>query len=749
MITVSKCMNGIRLTLLSIGLAAGVSASAASTEDILKPEEAYRYDVSGTENDIVVRWTIEPGHYLYRARMSFASGSDALVIGEPVFEPGESHYDEFFGDMEIYRGRTTVRIPIIELAKGTTRAALELRSQGCADIGLCYPPQVWITTIAFEPSAPAGRLQSLLNQGTRRRLRDEPLPPELAFQPSVTVIDPFNIEANWFIEDGYYLYRDSLAISAAGTLAKTGPAVIPPGIPHFDEDFGETEVFFNHVTARIPLTRATPAGGILPLLLEFQGCRENSLCYPPQVVSLEVVLPVATATDVSRPGQEFVSEQDRLSSLIMSGNLIMIMLTFTGLGLLLAFTPCVLPMVPILSGIIAGQGKEVTTGKAFALSLTYVLGMAVTYTLAGAAFGAMGGQIQAALQKPWIIIGVAILFVALALSMFGLYELQMPAAVQTRLSALSNRQRAGTFISTAIMGALSALVVTTCVAPPLVASMTVIAQAGDVTRGALSLFAMSIGMGIPLLVVGTSAGRWLPQAGAWMDSIKSAFGFMMLGLAIWMLERILPGPLTMALWAALVLMAGIFLGAFQALEATATPTRKLGKGAGLLATLYGAALLLGALTGADNPLQPLRFIGGTGSTTGIEFKRIKTVTDLDNELALAVEQGRPVMLDFYADWCVSCKEMENYTFTDDSVTRSLSDAVLIQADVTANDDDDKALLQRFGIFGPPTIIFFDANGQERRNYRVVGFMPPAEFSAHVTQAVRNQTQNYQTRENGT
>jgi thiol:disulfide interchange protein DsbD len=268
--------------------------------------------------------------------------------------------------------------------------------------------------------------------------------------------------------------------------------------------------------------------------------------------------------------------------------------------------------------------------------------------------------------------------------------------------------------------------------------MTVIAKAGGVARGAMSLFAMSIGMGIPLLVVGTSAGRWLPKAGAWMNAVKIAFGFMMLGLAIWMLERILPGAVTMTLWAALAVMAGIFLGAFRPLGASTTPVRKLGKGAGLLAVLYGAALLVGALGGNDNPLQPLRFINGAQPAEGIEFRRIKTVADLDDELARASAVGRPVMLDFYADWCVSCKEMEHYTFTDDLVKESLADAVLLQADVTANDDEDKALLQRFGIFGPPTIMFFDSSGKERQNFRVVGFMPATEFSVHVNQALSSQ-----------
>ncbi len=742
---------GIRKIALLIGVAActltpallllAAPLSTASGEDILRPEEAFRYAVSQAGDEITITWQIEPGHYLYRERMSYASESAGLELGDAVFPPGEPHYDEFFGDMAIYRNQAVIRIPIRRRAPELRSAALELLSQGCADIGLCYPPQRWTAEIIFTAAdSRGGKLQNILNKQSGG-LVDEPLPPEQAFQPSVSIIDPFNIRVSWLIAAGYYLYRDSLAVSATAATAQTGPPIIPAGTPHFDEHFGQTEIFYDSVAVDVPLTRATPAAGILPLMLEFQGCKENSICYPLQVVALDIDLPVATAGDAPRvtgANEPVISEQDRLSNMILEGNLFLVLTTFLGLGLLLAFTPCVLPMVPILSGIIAGQGKDVTTGRAFALSLTYVMGMAITYTLAGAAFGAMGGQIQAALQKPWIIVSVAILFIALAMSMFGFYELQIPAAVQTRLSSLSGRQRTGTFVGTAIMGILSALVVTTCIAPPLVASMTVIAQAGDAMRGASALFAMSIGMGIPLLVVGTSAGRWLPKAGVWMDGIKKAFGFVMLGLAIWMLERILPGALTMALWAILVFMAGIFLGAFQALDATSTPVQKFGKGAGLLAALYGAALLLGALNGAENPLQPLRFAGDSDTSLGLEFRRIKTVADLDEELARAESLSKPVMLDFYADWCVSCKEMEHYTFTDDRVQRSLTQAILLQADVTANDDEDRALLDRFGIFGPPTIVFFNSAGQEQRGYRVVGFMPAEKFSDHLNRALNSQ-----------
>jgi len=714
---------------------------AHAAQDILKPEQAFRYSATADGDDVVVVWDIEPGHYLYKERMSFASANDEVVLGDAHMPVGKPYEDEFFGKMHIYRDAAEIRIPVVARPMNLRSFELELRSQGCADIGLCYPPQVWTASIDMGGSAPAGRMEQLLNRNPATAGADDPLPPDQAFQVDVTTADPFTVSVSWTIADGYYLYRDSLQINSAGEAAQIGAITIPQGTLKWDEHFGETQVFFDEVSAEVALQRASPDGGTLPLDIQYQGCKENSICYPIQNVSLVADLPTATVSNLRAGNDDTgapISEQDSLARLIVNGNILAVMLVFLGLGLGLAFTPCVLPMVPILSGIITGQGETVTTRRAFLLSLTYVMGMALTYTAAGAAFALAGGQIQAALQKPWIIIGVAGLFVALACSMFGMFELQMPAAVQTRLASISNRQRSGTYLGTAIMGVLSALIVTTCVAPPLVASATVIAQTGDVVRGALSLFAMSIGMGIPLLVIGTSAGRLLPRAGAWMNAVKGAFGFMMLGLAVWMLDRILPDLATMLLWAVLIFMAGIFLGAFQPLDAASRATTKLAKGFGMLAALYGAALLLGALGGADNPLQPLRFAATSQDMhEGVEFKRIKTIEDLEYEIQLATTAGRPVMLDFYADWCVSCIEMENYTFTNDQVREKLASAVLLQADVTANDDEDQALLQHFGIFGPPTIMFFDASGNEHRAYRVVGYMPADEFATHVDRAFQS------------
>ncbi len=723
---------------VAIALLASATAGAAQ-DDILKPEEAFRYSVSSAGEELLVRWDIEPGHYLYKERMAFRSRTDGVELGDAVLPTGKPYEDEFFGRMEIYRQAAEVRLPIARRASGIQAIELELRSQGCADIGLCYPPQRWTTQVSLGET-PSGSLTALLGDGSPGTgVPGEPLPAEQAFVADVEVIDPFRLAVNWRVADGYYLYRDSLMATVLEGRAQAAMPVVPRGTPKWDEHFGDTEVFYSEARMEVPLSRPTPAAGLIELTLAYQGCKENSICYPPGTYTLAVDLPEATGAEPLTRAAAPISEQDRLSGMIMESSIGMVMLTFVGLGLLLAFTPCVLPMVPILSGIIAGQGKDVTTGRAFALSLTYVLGMAFTYTLAGALVGAMGGQLQAALQKPWIIVSVATLFVALALSMFGLYELQMPAAIQNRLTGASNRQKSGTFFGTAIMGALSALVVTTCVAPPLVATLTVMAQAADVTRGALALFAMSIGMGLPLLVIGTSAGKLLPRAGAWMEKVKGAFGFMMLGLAIWMLERLLPGAVTVALWGVLIFVAGVFMGAFTTLLPDAGTTPKLGKGFGLLASLYGAMLLIGALAGAQDPLQPLRFVSVSSNGAAhseLEFQPIKTVEDLEGALARASASGQTVMLDFYADWCVSCKEMERYTFTDERVHAALDRTVLLQADVTANDEADQSLLNHFGIFGPPTIMFFDDYGQEQAGYRVVGFMPADEFAVHASDALR-------------
>jgi thiol:disulfide interchange protein DsbD len=569
------------------------------------------------------------------------------------------------------------------------------------------------------------------------------LPVDEAFRPRLTAIDGNTVEISIQVAPGYYLYKDKIAADTMSNRVQLGKLDLPPGEMKSDPYFGDMEVYHNDVFAILPLARATPESLDLELDVKYQGCADGGICYMPVTRTLSVSLPLATAvTTLSARGPASsppLSEQDRLAELISSAGVWAVVATFFGAGLLLAFTPCVLPMVPILSGIIAGEGHGVSPGRGFTLASAYVAGMALVYTGAGIAAAAIGIPLQAVFNQPWVLSLFAGLFVVLALGMFGLFDLQMPSAVQTRLALLSGKQKSGTVIGAFIIGALSSLIVTACVAPPLVATLTVIGQSGDILRGGAALFSLSLGMGAPLLAVGASAGKLLPKAGPWMVAVKNAFGFMMIGLAIWMLSRILSATLTLALWGILVFMAGVYLGGLTTLTPAAAAPRKLGKGFGVLGVIYGVVLILGSLAGGSSLLQPLAGLRIAGQdaaleTRALDFRRIKTVADLDAVLAAAAAEGRPAMLDFYADWCVSCLEMEHYTFTDASVQEALSGTVLLQADVTANDRDDQALLRRFGVFGPPTIVFFGPDGVRRQGFEVVGFMNAENFAAHVQRA---------------
>lgn len=554
-----------------------------------------------------------------------------------------------------------------------------------------------------------------------------------------------SVALTWIIADGYYLYKDKVSVTTDTPDVTIGKPSLPQGEPKYDEFFGDTQVYHEVLEASLPVARAADSTGTLTLNVTYQGCAEGGLCYNPITKTVSVELP-PTSVATTLPAVESaagtaapVAEQDRLAALIRDGNLGAVLVTFFGLGLLLAFTPCVLPMIPILSGIIVGQGAKVTPARGFSLAFTYVQGMALTYAAAGAIFVLAFKQApQAFFQQPWIIILFALLFIALALAMFGTYTLQLPSSLQTRLTNVSNQQKSGTYIGTFIMGALSALIVTACVAPAIIAALSVISQTGQIARGAGALYATGLGMGVPLLIVGASAGSLLPRVGPWMDTMKQLFGVLFLGVAIYLLQPLLPDTLTMVLWSALAVIAGFWIFSLKARDggAAQAPVRAVG----LLALVYGIILLIGAASGSHDPLQPLSNLrsgtAGVPATGAHEpvFQRIKSVADLERRVAAASAAGQPVMLDFYADWCVSCKEMEKYTFTDPQVQAALANAVLLQADVTANDAQDKALLAHFEIFGPPTIAFFGSDGVERKNFRLVGFTPADRFREHVVAA---------------
>lgn len=563
--------------------------------------------------------------------------------------------------------------------------------------------------------------------------QSEFLPPDEAYQFSAWAKGDGTVTLNWVIAEDYYLYRQQTRVSTDTPGFTLGEPRFPQGEMHTDEFFGTQEVYRGVLDVVVPVTAGS---GELQLRVRYQGCADAGLCYPPQIKTVTVAVdgPAApgavAAADEAPAGAGRLSETDRLAALIREGHLAWLVLAFAGFGLLLAFTPCVFPMVPILSSIIAGQGARITAMRGFTLSLAYVIGVALTYGALGVIFGATGANLQAILQAPGVLIATAVLFVLLALSMFGFYELQLPAFLRERLDAASRRQRGGHFTGVFVMGVLSALVVSPCVAAPLAAAFIVIAQSGDTLRGGLSLFSLGLGMGIPLLVLGASEGKLLPRAGAWMNAVKALFGVLLLAVAVWLLERIVPGWLNMLLWALLAIVSAVYMGA---LAQPAGNWMKLWKGLGFALLVWGVLLLVGLAGGHHDPLQPLKGFGGGAAVQEqhLAFKRIKTVEDLQRELAAAAQQNRPVMLDFYADWCISCKEMEKYTFTDPAVQSALANTVLLQADVTANDAADRALLDHFGLYGPPAIIFFDRRGRAIPGSRVDGYLPADEFVAHV------------------
>jgi thiol:disulfide interchange protein DsbD len=560
------------------------------------------------------------------------------------------------------------------------------------------------------------------------------LEPEKAFRMTARALDARSVEVRFAIADGYYMYRErfKFALEEAGG-AKLGAPQFPSGIRKHDEFFGDVETYRKEVAIRLPVDGAQSA---LKLLVTSQGCADTGVCYVPMDSKATVQMAAFTrGAPGMTQGPQSVDPQPRFSlsasdldvaAMFQSGSFWVVLATFFGFGVLLAFTPCVLPMVPILSGIIVGEGKSLGKLRALILSASYVFGMALAYAAAGVAAAYSGSLIAAALQNPWVLGAFALVFVWLALSMFGFYDLQWPSFVHHRLHAAHGRLEGGKLVSVALMGVFSAVIVSPCVAAPLAGALLYISQTRDVLLGGAALFAMALGMGLPLLVVGVSEGALMPRSGAWMNSVKKFFGVLLLAVAIWIVSPVLPAAAVMTAWAALAIGSGVFLRAIDPLPVNAHGAERLGKAAGIMALVAGVALLVGALAGSRDPLRPLVGLlqAGSPAAAATKFERVTSVTELDERLRAP---GRPVMLDFYADWCVSCKEMEAFTFTDARVRAKFESLLLLQADVTANTEAHKLLLKRFSLFGPPGIIFFDAQGREIKGLRVVGYQDADTF----------------------
>ena len=591
------------------------------------------------------------------------------------------------------------------------------------------PVLLCLVTLGASAQSIGERLKDLVNPGDDSFSRYGILDPDQAFRLSVKPVDRATVRFTWVVEEGYYLYRDKFSIVSLTddvSIDKTALR-IPPGKVKQDESFGEVEVNTGLIVVDAPLVPANDGISSALFRVGYQGCKEGSVCYPPQLKEIGVDLgqTLAAVQPVSRAQ---LSVQDRITARLKQGSLILNVLAFFVFGLLLSLTPCVFPMIPILSGIIVGQSGTVTGRRGFLLSLAYVLAMALTYSLLGVLAGTFQVNLQAASQNVWAISAFSLVFVILALSMFGYYELRMPAAIQTRLSSLSQpRQQTGLY-SSAAMGAVSAIIVGPCVAPPLAGALLYISQTGDALLGGAALFSMGLGFGAPLLVIGASAGSLLPRVGAWMEKVKQGFGIIMLGVAIWFLERVIPGAVAMLLWALLVILAALLMGALDRTERSG----KAFKAVGIAGLIYASALIIGALSGSQDMLRPLAHLAGKpAASSSLEFQRIKSAADLDRTLAAAAAAGKFVMLDFYADWCVTCIEMEHDTFTEPEVKRVLSDVILVQADVTRNDSEDQRLLERFQLFGPPAILFFGTDARELQEYRLIGYVKPEQFLQHL------------------
>jgi thiol:disulfide interchange protein DsbD len=752
-------------------------AHAVEEGELLEPEKAFALSAKVLDaHTLQATFTAAPGYYMYHDKFKFELDPKDVTLGKPQIPAGQIKQDEYFGKVEIFHGAVDIKLPISRVGTAVQTITLKATAQGCAEAGVCYSPVTQTAKLNL-PAAPAASssagnaLSALKSLGDDLGGGSDLLPPDQAFKVAAKVKSANTIAVEFVPAATYYLYRDKFKfklIDAKGVAIDQ--VKMPKGEEKTDPTFGKTEVYHHPLTAEILLKRDSAAAQKVVLEASYQGCTEKGVCYLPMTKRFDLMLPaggtVAAATNAApvaespaarveapqaapetaappaavvkqapegsatAPASE--DEESRILHVLKTGSIWIIVGFFFVIGLGLSLTPCVFPMIPILSGIIAGQGHSITKSKGLVLSAAYVLGMAITYTIAGVVAGKSGALISAALQNAWVLGTFALLFVALSFSMFGFYELQMPTFIQSRLTETSNKMQGGHLAGVFTMGALSALIVGPCVAAPLAGTLLFIGQTGDAWKGGWALFSMSLGMGAPLIAVGVGGGSLLPRAGGWMNAVKSFFGVLLLGVAIWLISPVIPGVAQMLLWAALLIVSAIYLHALDPLPTNASGFKKFWKGVGVISLVVGVSLAIGALSGSRDILQPLAGLrlssagaaaAAAAPEQGLKFDRIKSA---DFEKRLQAAKGKPVMVDFYADWCVSCKELERFTFSDPKVQARLKDVALIQIDVTENSDADKAILRRFDLFGPPGLVFFGADGSQQKT-RIIGYQPPEMF----------------------
>lgn len=730
-------MNKITLlTLLILLLALTNGVRAIDQSELLDVDVAFAPEVAEVSKDtITMRFKIADNYYLYKHAFKFPNTDSAVKFADARIPDGKKKKDEFFGEVETYRHQVDVVIPY-ENPDNVANIPLKFKYQGCADAGVCYPPQTKTIDVSL-PVAQASELHAnnsgLLAQQSAGGLGlnndsqwggqlDTVLPESEAFIVEAIAMNANTLSARFTMSPNVYLYKDKVKMTSLTSGISIDDMQFPQAQQKDDPHFGSVAVFFDQIEVDVNITRASGSADQLQLQVDLQGCVDEGICYPPAQRLITVELPPMseTAANAVSAQETPLSEQDQIQQDLEKSSWFSTILRFFGFGLLLALTPCIFPMIPILSGLIIGQG-EISRSKAFTLSLIYVLAMALAYTAAGVIAGLLGANIQAALQKPWIIITFSMVFVALAISMFGYYDLQLPASWQSKLSNISNKQKSGSYIGVGIMGFLSAIIVGPCVAPPLAGAVLYISNTGDPVVGGFALFAMSIGMGVPLLLIGASAGKWMPQSGGWMNVVKAFFGVALLGMAIWFLSRIVPGPVTLALFGVLALLTSVFWYRYalkNGVKGKMIPVFFVIK---LALMAIGFVQIIGAIRGNSDFMHPL-----TKHET--HFVLIKSYEDLQKAMK---ETDKVVLLDFYADWCVECKHMEGATYSKAVVQKELERFLVLKADVTDQDDIDKALMQAFKIIGPPATLFFDKDDKLMTNHSFFGFKNAEDFVQHL------------------
>lgn len=576
-------------------------------------------------------------------------------------------------------------------------------------------------------------ISTLLSFGIQAE--NAPPPAKDVFILSAKYQDPNSFVLNWQLKSGFFLYADRIKLmDSENSNASYSIIHFPDSLKKTDKQGKTYQIYRDQLSLPVAVLASEPGESLISL--RYQGCSDTGFCYPPVTKQLRLTINdrnelagvhLETEALKAKPVKKKAKIMKTAEEKVFNDGLLMIILSFFGFGLLLAFTPCILPMVPVLSGIIVGHGKNITTRKAFMLSLSYVLSMSFTYALIGAVVAELGSNLQVLMQSPWAIVFFSLLFVLLSLSMFGLYELRLPTSWQAKLASASRSQASGHYLSAAIMGCLSTLILSPCVTAPLIGALSYIAHSGDLILGMVALFFLGLGMGLPLLLIGTSAGKLLPKAGNWMNMVKYFFGFLLLGVAVYLLERVLPPFTTMLLWAALFIFAGVYSGAVNF-----SPRQpKFSQGLGIMLLVYGLLILIGASMGSHNPLMPLERLSTSamqpvyGQSESNHETSVSSLAELKQKMTEA--RGKPVILDFYADWCASCKAMEATTLKNSKVRKALKKVVWIKVNVTANNASTDALMKQFNVIAPPTFVFFNSKGEAIPALRLVGEVDASDF----------------------